>query len=210
VKINTLNQQKVLPVSLSSLKKIVRATLAFKKVTCREVSVYLVRKETIQQIHRRFFEDPSPTDCISFPCDPPSTPPCLFLGEVFACPEIAVEYAKKHRLDPYLELTLYIVHGLLHLIGFDDKDKKSRLQMQREEKSCLHFLRKNGLLLEVVAKLHDSEKSMILGHLERQGYALPNHADGGLPSRAGEEAGSQEGPKGRFCALKSFATASLT
>jgi len=50
---------------------------------------------------------------------------------------------------------------------------------------------------------------MILGHLERQGYALPNHADGGLPSRAGEEAGSQGGPKGRFCASKSFATASL-
>jgi hypothetical protein len=58
---------------------------------------------------------------------------------------------------------------------------------------------------EGVAKLHRSEKSMILDPLERQGKDLPGRSDGGLPRRAGEEERTQEGPKGRFCERKSFA-----
>jgi filamentous hemagglutinin family protein len=63
--------------------------------------------------------------------------------------------------------------------------------------------------VEAFVKLHDSEKSMILGPLERQSKALPSRADGGLPKRAGEKARSQKGLKGRFSASKSFAIASL-
>ena len=61
---------------------------------------------------------------------------------------------------------------------------------------------------EGVAKLHGSEKSMILEPVERQGIALLDRADGGLLRGAGEEARSQQAPKGRFCASKSFATPS--
>jgi len=63
---------------------------------------------------------------------------------------------------------------------------------------------------EPVAKLHDSEKSMILSPLARPSEARPCHADGGLPSRAGESARPQKDSKGRFCASKSFATGSQT
>ena len=66
----------------------------------------------------------------------------------------------------------------------------------------------DGLEKEPVAKLHDSEKSMILSPLARPSEARPCHADGGLPSRAGEEAGPREDLKGRFCASKSFAIGS--
>ncbi len=57
---------------------------------------------------------------------------------------------------------------------------------------------------ESVAKLHGSEKSMILDHVEGPGGALPNRDDGGLPKRAGEESRPQQGSKGRFFASKSF------
>ena len=72
--------------------------------------------------------------------------------------------------------------------------------------AALKFAKKH--IKEAIAKLHDSEKSMILGSLERQSKALPSRADGGLPRRAGEEARSQESPKGRFLASKSFVIAS--
>ncbi|MDE3046486.1 MAG: type III secretion system export apparatus subunit SctR [Verrucomicrobiota bacterium] len=49
---------------------------------------------------------------------------------------------------------------------------------------------------------------MILDPVERPGNAWPNRDSGGLPSRAGELARSQEGLKGRFCAPKSFAIGS--
>ncbi len=64
-------------------------------------------------------------------------------------------------------------------------------------------------ILEVIAKLHGSKKSMILNPLERQRNALPYCTDGCLPKRAGEKGQSREGSKGRFLASKSFAIASF-
>jgi ADP-heptose:LPS heptosyltransferase len=63
---------------------------------------------------------------------------------------------------------------------------------------------------EGVAKLHGSEKSMVLSPFCEDGLACPCSADGGLPKRVGEEAMSQKGPKERFYAPKSFATPSKT
>ena len=64
------------------------------------------------------------------------------------------------------------------------------------------------LLIEPVAKLHGSEKSGFLDHVERPGKAWPSRAAGGLPRGAGEKARTQHDPKRRFCAPKSFATGS--
>jgi len=61
---------------------------------------------------------------------------------------------------------------------------------------------------EPIAKLHDSEKSMIFDSIARAGEACPKCTDGGLPRAAGEEVWSQWSQKGRFCASKSFAIGS--
>ena len=59
---------------------------------------------------------------------------------------------------------------------------------------------------ESVAKLHDSEKSMILNHLMEERRSLSDRSDGGLPNGAGEERRAQGGLKGRVYASKSSAT----
>ncbi len=61
---------------------------------------------------------------------------------------------------------------------------------------------------EPVAKLHDSEKSMILEAVARPGETWPGRFDGGLPRRVGEEKRLQQPPKGQFYASKSFVTGS--
>ena len=104
------------------------------KVSCEEVVIHLVDKEEISELHRTYFNDPTPTDCISFPIDD------VLLGEVFVCPAVAWEYALKHKKDPYMETALYIIHGLLHLLGYDDQDRADRLQMQRKQQRCLKQL----------------------------------------------------------------------
>lgn len=59
------------------------------------------------------------------------------LGEVFVCPKVAVEYAKENGIPPEEELLRYVVHGLLHLIGYEDYDPKERARMKRKESACL-------------------------------------------------------------------------
>lgn len=75
-----------------------------------------------------FFQDPTPTDCITFPFDQ------KFLGEIFVCPKVAKEYDPK---KPHLETTLYIIHGILHLLGFNDIEKKERAKMALKQRHLL-------------------------------------------------------------------------
>lgn len=134
MRVNFKNQQKALSFHAREVKSIVREIIHFEGFACDEVSVYLVSKRKIAKLHAVYFNDPTPTDCISFPLD------SSFLGEVFVCPEVAVEYAKRHGLDPYQETTLYIIHGLLHLMGYDDIHSKDRQAMRRAERRHLKHL----------------------------------------------------------------------
>ncbi len=128
------NTQKDLPIDKSSVRALVKEVLSFLKISYGEVSLYFVGEKKIGALHAQFFQDPTPTDCISFPIDDDH------LGEIFVCPAVALQYAKKRKRDPYRELALYIVHGLLHLIGYDDLETKAKEAMRKKEKSCMRHL----------------------------------------------------------------------
>lgn len=140
--ISVYNRQKDLNVDKGSVRALVKATLHYKKVTFKEVAIYFVTENQISQIHGQFFQDPTPTDCISFPIDE------THLGEIFVCPSVAIQYAKKRNLDPYRETALYVIHGLLHLLGYDDLEEKARRTMRKQEKSCMSHLDKLKISLK--------------------------------------------------------------
>lgn len=135
------NRQKDLPLSLTTLKKMIPFLLKNLEVFTNEVIIHLVSVSTISKVHADFFNDPSPTDCMSFPMDPPSKKETdsHILGEIFVCPKVALDYATKKGTDPYEETALYIIHGLLHLLGYDDLDPASRKVMRKMEKTCLRI-----------------------------------------------------------------------
>ena len=143
------NTQSALSVSEEGIERLVKAFLKWKKVSTDEVSVHFVEKDEISRLHQSFFEDPSPTDCISFPIDPPKKPQDGYsvLGEIFVCPEVGIEYAQKNGGDPYTEVSLYVIHGLLHLLGFDDQEDDERTIMRGEENSAMEYLKENKVLL---------------------------------------------------------------
>lgn len=136
--IKIYNRQANLPIKISSVRKLVSFFLQEKKVGCKEVVVYFVGKKKISQLHQDHFQDPTPTDCITFPLDQ------NFLGEIFVCPQAALDYNPQH---PYQETTLYVIHGLLHLLGYDDIDRKKRTQMRREEKRLMALAKKYHCLI---------------------------------------------------------------
>ena len=122
------NEQADLPIRPVRVKQLVRFVLKEKKVTCTELAIYFVTQKEIAALHAQFFNDPTPTDCITFPMDKE------FLGEIFVCPQAALTYDPK---DPQRETALYIIHGILHLLGYDDQTPKLRAQMQREQNRLL-------------------------------------------------------------------------
>lgn len=141
------NTDDTFSVCTESVEKIVQVTLTQEKASCDEVSIQFVDKQTISSLHKQFFDDPTETDCITLPIDPPNTKPYCLLGEVFVCPAIGKEYAKQNQLDPWWEITLYTVHGILHLLGYDDIDPEERKKMRAAEQRCLTELKKNNICL---------------------------------------------------------------
>lgn len=132
------------------MKSCIRFILRIYDVFCDEVIIHLITNEKMCDFHLEFFNDPTPTDCISFPLDSPyqTSPPCSVLGEILVCPHAAVVYAKKNHKDPYRETLLYIIHGILHLLGYDDLTPKERMQMRRQERRVLKLLDEKQLSLK--------------------------------------------------------------
>jgi probable rRNA maturation factor len=124
------------------VRKAVSFLLGELKISTDEIIIHFVSEQKICSIHKKYFNDPSSTDCITFPIDShqDKTTACHVLGEAFICPKTATEYSKRYRTQPLEELHRYIIHCLLHLIGYDDLQSNERARMKRKERTCLNKL----------------------------------------------------------------------
>lgn len=139
------NKQLDFKIDKNLIIKIVESISLFHKISFDEISYHFVSEAKIKQLHKTFFNDPTVTDCITCPIDPPGLKPYCMLGEVYICANVAKNYALENSLSPLQELILYVIHGFLHLIGFDDIDPEDEKLMRQMEKITLDYLKKEGL-----------------------------------------------------------------
>lgn len=148
MKISVYNRQKDLKISKASAQKAFIAASKLYDVEFDEAAIHFVSEKELCKLHEEFFNDPSPTDCITFPVDAGETPGYRFLGEVFVSPKAALEITKKSDGDPHEETTLYLIHGLLHLLGYNDIKKEEIKEMRREEARIMNYLKNQNLCLK--------------------------------------------------------------
>lgn len=141
------NRQEDLPLCRERIETLVKEVISSEGRHTDEVSVHFVSKEEISSLHDEFFDDPTPTDCISFPLDQDLDTPHHVLGEVIVCPKVACEYVDSEGGDPYEEASLYLIHGLLHLMGYRDKSEAEIEEMRKAEKRHMEYIRAHGYLL---------------------------------------------------------------
>jgi probable rRNA maturation factor len=96
---------------------------------CASISVVFVSDRAIASVHNRFMGVSGPTDVITFQH-----------GEIVISAETALRQARQYRSSLMQELQLYIVHGLLHLRGYDDKKSSGSREMERLQHSILRRL----------------------------------------------------------------------
>ena len=108
---------------------------AFIPIHYGEISVAFVSEKTICALHDQFLNNPDPTDVITFPADPMDKE---LTGEICISVDEALKYTQINSLED--ELTLYLVHGWLHLADYDDIDEEDRKQMRLMEQKVLNFL----------------------------------------------------------------------
>jgi probable rRNA maturation factor len=92
----------------------------------REIFVWLVSDRRMSRLHRQFLGQTGPTDVLTFQH-----------GEIFISVETAKRHARAFGNSLTRELQLYIVHGLLHLNGFDDRTQQGALKMEKMQAKIL-------------------------------------------------------------------------
>ena len=102
-----------------------------------ELSIAFVSDAEIAMLHERFLGDPSPTDVITFLGDSAMA----VAGEIVVSVDHAEAASRALGQSFSDELTLYLVHGWLHLAGFDDRDPKPCAAMREAEKRALAIVR---------------------------------------------------------------------
>ena len=110
-----------------------------------EISVSFVDNDQIQEMNRQYRNIDAPTDVLSFECDSPfgdEVPDgeVVELGDVILCPAVIAAQAPDFNTTPADEFRLMLVHGMLHLLGYDHIDPDDATRMEDRELVILRSL----------------------------------------------------------------------
>jgi len=140
MKIAVATPQEIVPVDRGRMRETARAVLAGEGVRDYEISLAFVDNPTIHTLNKRYLNHDEPTDVLSFPLSEPDAK--KLAGELVIGAEVARAQAEGAGHDVQAELALYVIHGLLHLCGFEDGTEKEAAAMRDRER---HYLRQLGL-----------------------------------------------------------------
>ncbi len=131
-KISIATPQEAVAIDRGRMREVARAVLEGEGRNDFEISLAFVDNPTIHRLNKQFLDHDEPTDVLSFPLSDPSAK--KLAGELVLGVEVAQERANElgHPVDA--ELALYVIHGLLHLCGHDDKSSAAAQVMRASER----------------------------------------------------------------------------
>ncbi len=98
-----------------------------------EVDIAIVTSRRIAALNRRYLQHAGATDVLSFDLSIPGDA----VAQVIVCADVAVRQARSRCIGPQRELMLYIVHGLLHVMGYDDTTPQAAEKMYARQEELL-------------------------------------------------------------------------
>lgn len=134
--VSLASPQEIIPLEYQRLKECARTVLAGEGIKEAKVTLAFVDDATIAGLNQRFLQHQGPTDVITFPYSRGKK----LEGEVAIGVEVAQREAADRGHDVNTELCLYVIHGTLHLCGYDDRTKRGAAEMRSKERAYLKQL----------------------------------------------------------------------
>ncbi|MEN9802254.1 MAG: hypothetical protein RLZ37_1379 [Actinomycetota bacterium] len=154
------DEQSEVPIDLARWQRLARAVLADEGIRGgTELSIFFVEVDDIAELNQEHMGMPGPTDVLAFPIDagevvevvsgptgasrgPDRSPPDrgdlpLLLGDIVICPAVARDQAPNHAGNVDDELALLVVHGTLHVLGWDHDSESATENMRQRERQLL-------------------------------------------------------------------------
>ena len=137
IKINSVNRNAKRKLDLSKLDKAAKITLKTVGVKTAELNIVFVGNQAIRALNRKYLAIDKSTDVIAFI---PGVDPVkgkkktsIFMGDIAISSDKAASVSAEYGTTFTEEVALYVIHGVLHLSGYKDTDKRSRSIMRKKE-----------------------------------------------------------------------------
>ena len=139
-----VDEQDELVVDLDRWSALAQAAFQHRAVTAGELNLLFVDTDSIRELNREHMGKDRPTDVLSFPFDDDDDLPGeTLLGDVVVCPAVAAANAPEHNGQGHHrgsvedEIALLVVHGVLHVLGYDHTNDDEAEEMEALEQTVL-------------------------------------------------------------------------
>lgn len=135
ISVSVANPYELLEPDYVRLKDSARTVLEGEGISDAKISLALVHDEKMADINMQFLNHEGTTDVITFPLSNPKAK--KLEGELVLGVNVAQREAQERGHDVHTELCLYIIHGTLHLCGYDDRNARDAAIMRKKEREYL-------------------------------------------------------------------------
>ncbi|MEO1994765.1 MAG: rRNA maturation RNase YbeY [Planctomycetaceae bacterium] len=145
--IDIADRQDCLPIDQSHLRRVAESVLRDESVTNAQLSIALVDGPSMRELNRAYLDHDYDTDVLSFDLSDAVSAHIgenasqqtgrSIEGEIVISSEMAAQVAAGFDWSPQDEVVLYLVHGLLHLVGYDDSTVEQKAVMRTRERELL-------------------------------------------------------------------------
>ena len=127
------NGQREAPVNAARMSRLARQAIRHLRITTPgTLAITFIGAQRMRTLNKRFMHHDRVTDVLSFRYHGEST-----VGEILIAPSQARSYAKRHGIPYAEELSRYVVHGLLHWLGHEDRTRAQQRKMRTREDRLL-------------------------------------------------------------------------
>ena len=136
------DRQKKITINKKDIEQLASQILKIKGKRRAELSILFAGTNYIRSLNKKFRKVDTPTDVLAFSMREGKGTAFKpeILGDVVICPEIAQKSAKVYKTSVKREIHLYLTHGILHLLGYDDSNPRNRFLMETEQKKILKIV----------------------------------------------------------------------
>jgi len=142
------NLQKKIPLQTNQIKNIVLEILRYQKIQKSVLSVVFVSSQKIRALNKKFLNRSYATDVLAFDLSGNGSvgkkslkiSPEQITGDIIISTDAVKQNSLKFKTSESHELVLYIVHGILHLLGYDDHNDSDIKRMRLKEQEILSHL----------------------------------------------------------------------
>jgi probable rRNA maturation factor len=134
IKVALNNQQQAQPVDRAQLKEAAKRVLAGEGIDNASISLAVVDDANMHRLNRQYLQHDYPTDVLSFLLEDEDD---RLEGEIIISADYAAREAAHFGWTPQQEMLLYVIHGTLHLAGYDDLEPDLKTEMRAKEREYL-------------------------------------------------------------------------